>query len=140
MPIRMWVDRAKHLRCSTASGVITDRDFLDAYGGMALDPMNDPTLDHLADFSYVERLEVTSTALQSTARIMARRIDPGLAWAERRSKVAVVAPSDAVYGMLRMYQSYREADKSRVSICICRTMDEAREWLGLAEEPADAGR
>jgi hypothetical protein len=104
---------------------------------MALDSLCDPTLDHLADFSEVQRFDVTSAGLQSTARIMARRIDPGLAWAEARSKAAMVAPSDAVYGMLRMYQSYREADSARVSFCVCRTMAEARGWLGLAEEPAD---
>lgn len=135
MPIRVWVDRQRRLRRSTASGVVTDRDFIDAYGEMALDSLCDPTLDHLADFRGVERLEVTTAGLQSTARIMARRIDPGLMWAEMRSKVAMVAPCDVVYGMLRIYQSYREADNSRVAFCICRTMEEARSWLGLEEEP-----
>lgn len=138
MPIRLWIDRKERIRRSKAFGVVTDRDFIDVYGGMARDTLCDPTLDHLADFSDVERSEVTAAGLLETARIMARRIDPGLAWAEARSKVAMIATSDAVFDMLRMYQRYREADEPRVSFLICRTMDEARGWLGLPVRPEPA--
>src|SRR5688500_6238618 len=104
MPIRTWVERAPRLRRSAASGVVTDREFIEVYGGMARDSLNDPTLDHLADFSEVHRFEVTPDGLRDTAHVMQRRIDPGLMWAEVRSRVAAVAPADAVYGLLRMYQ------------------------------------
>jgi hypothetical protein len=131
LPIEMRVDRAAGVRYSTAFGVVTGREFFDTYATMAGAPDNDPTLNHLADFSNVSSFDVSPEVLQRTAEAIAARIDGALAKATVGPKVAAVAPSDAVFGLLRMYQSYRELQRSPVRFRVCRTMEEAREWLGL---------
>jgi hypothetical protein len=134
MPIEIWVDRARRIRYSAASDVVTDREFIDAYAGMLQDTTNDPTLDHLADFTAVERFDVTAETLQRTAELIGSRLDPALAATAVRPKVAAVAPSHSVFRLLRLYATSRVVQESPIDFRICRTMDEARRWLGLADD------
>ena len=41
--------------------------------------------------------------------------------------VAIVAPDNLAFGLLRMYEAYREED--RVKQCVFRTEEEAIDWL-----------
>ncbi len=133
MPIEIWVDHARRVRYSRASDVVTDREFVDVYSGMVRDPGYDPTLDHLADFTRVERLDLTADGLQRIADIMAERVDQHLSVIDSHPRVAAVAPADSSFGVLRIYEAYRELQDSPVRYRIFRTMSEARRWLELSE-------
>jgi hypothetical protein len=138
MSIEIWVDYVRRIRYSTARNVVTDREFIDVYGSMVRDPHYDPTFDHLADFTGVERLELTADGLQRIADIMVQRVDLPLASTDARPRVAAVAGADTTFGVLRIYEAFRALQDSPVRYQVFRTMDEARVWLGLpaARSPA----
>jgi hypothetical protein len=132
MPISTRVDLARRVRYAEASGLVTDADVA-AYGASMDDPSYDLTFDVIVDARGIDEVEVSTIALRRLAELMQRvdqaRLAPG-AW----PRVAIVAASAAVFGLARMYQSYREAQQSRRAYFVCRTMEEAHRWLGLDDE------
>jgi hypothetical protein len=142
MPIDIRVDSAERVRYSLCTGVVTDADMVAAYERVVDDPAFDPTLNVLADTRGIERVEITAGNIRKLAERRARneRVLRG------QARVAVVVSSDVVFGLARMYEVYRdpqsaqegdqEGDEKRY--LVCRTMNEARQWLGLAEGPAHA--
>jgi hypothetical protein len=136
MPISMRVDRARNVSYATATGVVTDADLRQLCARILSDPEYDPTADHIFDGNGIERLEVSPATLQEAAQLFARadrHISKGT-----RPKVAIVAPADAAFGLARMYETYREMQASPKRYLVCRTMTEARRWIGLPEEEAVA--
>lgn len=79
-----------------------------------------PTMRQLADFSEV----LTVTASSEVVRPIAKGAvyDPG-------ARCAIVAGSEVVFGMGRMYQQLRDGDGE--SVRVCSTMEEALAWLDL---------
>jgi hypothetical protein len=132
MAIRMWVDPVRKVSYTTATGVITDADVWEVCVGILSDPGYDPAADHIVDGGGIERLEVSPATLQEAAHLFARA-DRGIS-TSTRPKVAIVAPTDAAFGLARMYETYREMQPSPKRYLVCRTMTEARRWLGLPEE------
>ena len=138
----IWLDTNEHLRHAVARGTLTDRDLLEAWGDVLADPSYDPGADNLVDVSSVERFEVTPHGAQRLADVMAmcaREPAPGV-----RPRVACVAANDEAFNLLRMYEMYRERQGSPSRYFVCRTMEEARCWLGLpkidrAVEPSAVG-
>ncbi len=129
MPLDIWLDTDDRLRHTVGRGTLTDRDLLEAWGDALADPAYDPAADDLVDMSSVERFEVTPVGAQRLADVMqmcARAPSPGV-----RPKVACVAPSDDAFIVLRLYEMYRELQGSRSHYFVCRTVEEARCWLGL---------
>jgi hypothetical protein len=45
---------------------------------------------------------------------------------------------DAVYGLARLYEAYREAEGGTVEVF--RNLSDAEAWLGLSEESTDQDR
>jgi hypothetical protein len=135
MPIRLRVDPLRKVNYTTATGVITDAELRQACANVVASPDYDPSADHIVDGHAIERLEVSPETLQEAAQIFARtdrRIPVGT-----RSRVAIVAPTDATFGIARMYEAYRTMAPLPKRYLVCRTMEEARRWLGLPEkEPA----
>ena len=81
---------------------------------------------------YVEDLAVAPSAIQHIAELVAladRAIPAG-----SRPRAAIVAPADVAFGMARMYQARRESQDTPRQYFVCRTMAEARGWLGLTED------
>ena len=132
MPISIRVDPVRKISYTTATGVITDADLRQVCARILSDPDYDPAADHIFDGNGVERFEVSPATVQEAARLFARtdRAVPKGA----RPKVAIVAPADAAFGLARMYETYREMQTSPKRYLVCRTMTEARRWLGLPEE------
>jgi hypothetical protein len=129
MPLDIWLDADQHLRRAVARGTLTDRELLEAWGDALADPTYDPTADNLVDMSSVDRFEVTPVGAQRLADVMAmcaRPAPPGV-----RPRVACVAPTDDAFTVLRMYEIYRELQGSTSRYFVCRTIEEARCWLGL---------
>ena len=132
MPISIRMDLARRVRYAIATGVITDADILEDYAGVLSDPAYDHSVDEIFDGKDIERLEITSATVWEIAQVVARTdrtISQGA-----RPKVAIVAPSDATFGLARMFQAYREAQRSPKQYLVCRTVDEAHRWLGLPDD------
>jgi hypothetical protein len=51
---------------------------------------------------------------------------------------AIVVGQDAVYGLARLYEAYREAEGGTVEVF--RNLSDAEAWLGLSEESTDQDR
>jgi hypothetical protein len=131
MPIRMQIDPVRKLSYTTATGVVTDAELRQLCASMLANPDYDPSVDHIFDGHGIERLEVTPGTVQEAAQLFARTDR------RRQPRVAIVAPADATFGIARMYEEYRAMLPSPKSYLVCRTMEEARRWLGLPDdEPA----
>ena len=132
MTIQVRVDSVHRLRYAAASGILTDADVLEVYAGVLSDPGYDPALDMVFDCTAVERLDVKPETIAHIAALVARadRDIPE----DAHPRAAIVAPADALFGMARMYQAHRELQHAPRRYFVCRTMDEAVRWLGLAEE------
>jgi hypothetical protein len=133
MPIDIRVDLDRRVRYSVVSGVVTDADLLAAYERVVSDPEFDPTLNVLADTRGVERVDVSAKSVQLLAQRRAR--DERLLTTKPR--VAIVAASDVVFGLARMYEAYGDRQGDGDRYLVCRTIEEARRWLGLPDEPSD---
>jgi hypothetical protein len=129
MPMDIWLDPNEHLRHAVARGTLTDRDLLEAWGDALADPAYDPGADNLVDISQVDRFEVTPHGARRLADVMAMCARPAPAGV--RPRVACVAPDDDAFSVLRMYEMYRELQGSASRYFVCRSMEEARCWLGL---------
>jgi len=129
MPMDIWLDAERRLRHAAARGTLTARDLLAAGGGAVADPAYDPAVDNLVDISGAERFEVTPAGAQRLADVMAMCAKPPAPGV--RPRVAFVAPTDDAYDVLRMYEMYRERQGAPSRFFVCRSMEEARCWLGL---------
>ena len=131
MPIDTRVDNAERVRYSVATGVVTDGDIIEAYERVVGDPAFDPTLNVIADTRGVERAEITAGGIRELAERQARdeRVVHG------QPRVAVVVATDVIFGLARMYEAYSDQEADEKRYLVCRTMEDARRWLGLADEP-----
>jgi len=132
VPIVVEVDQTRRVRYASASGVLTDADVLEGYAAVLADPAYDAALDMVFDCSDVEWLAVAPSTIKQIAELVAladRAIPAGV-----HPRAAIVAPADVAFGMARMYQARREAQDAPRQYFVCRTMAEARSWLGLAED------
>jgi hypothetical protein len=130
VPIVVEVDQRRRVRYASASGVLTDADVLEGYAGVLADPTYDATLDMVFDCTAVECLAVAPATIKRIAELVAladRAIPPGV-----HPRAAIVAPADVAFGMARMYQARRESQDAARQYFVCRTMEEARCWLGVA--------
>ncbi len=129
MPLEIFLDADEHLRVAVGRGKLTDRELLEAWGDALADPSYDSAADNLVDMTGVEEFEVTPTGVQRLADVMALcqpLPKPGI-----RPRVACVASNDRAYDVLRMYEMYRELQGSPAHYFVCRSLEEARCWLGL---------
>lgn len=129
MPMDIWVEPDRQLRRAVARETLTDRDLLEAWGDALADPDYDPTYDNLVDMSGVERFEVTPFGAQRLADVMAMCAKPPAAGV--RPRVALVAADEHSFGLLRMYEMYRELQGAPARFFVTRSVEEARCWLAL---------
>lgn len=122
MPGAYTIDLPRSLVLSRGWGVLTDRELLAHVRALTTDSRFAPHFRQLADLRDV--MEVKFTA--STIREMVR-LNPFGAGARR----ALVVTSDELFGMARMYQLL--TDESPDELQIFRKMDDALQWLGIAD-------
>lgn len=108
-------------------GVVGDEDVLAYVREFRDDPDFGTGYAGLIDASGLERIEVTSQGVRDVAHLTTR-IEEVL----RGARVAIVAGTDAAFGMARMYQGVRV--DAPYEIQVFREVAEARRWLGLPEE------
>ncbi len=80
----------------------------------------------LLDYSGAAGLQKKkSEDLRETAAFFAR-------WAGRVQRVAILAPGDLAFGLMRMAAAYASEEGMKVSVF--RSRAEARSWLGVGED------
>jgi hypothetical protein len=118
------IDPSSGLVLTTAAGVVTDADVLGHLDALAADPRLPAVAAELADARGVTDPAVTSNGLWRAA---AREAAAGPPLSARR--LAIVAASDAAFGMSRVYQQL--ADGEAVRVRVFRDLAAARAWLGI---------
>ena len=91
---------------------------------MANDPRRKESLDELVDLSGVQGGSVPTRAIRDLAQFLLEkdRNTPG-------TKLAFIAPSDAAFGLARMFEAYR--DHPSFEIRVFRDSASALGWLEL---------
>jgi hypothetical protein len=120
------IDTQLPLVYTVFSGDVNNADFVEHLRSLRADPRFDSSMPELVDLRGVTAVSVTSAMIPASAR-----------WPLHSpyARRAVVAPTDLLYGLARMYQSYRD-DTGQAQLQIFRTLPPALEWLGLTEAPS----
>lgn len=127
MPLRCRIDEEADLVVTTAEGPVTAEDLL-AHARTLVRTPNRPTRE-LVDFSDRVEITVPTDAVRRTARLLADE-DANAAG----SRVAMVAKTNAVFGLMRLFEVYRE--HSSVAVRVFRDREEARRWLDAEQAVA----
>ena len=123
MGLTYVIDRERRLVRSRGVGVLTLRELQDFYSRLLTDPAFDPEYRSLGDLRAVTDVDVDSAGLVQAAAT------PVFIEGTKR---ALVATSDAVYGMARAYASYHE--RMGQVVRVFRQMELAEAWLDARDE------
>jgi len=128
LPIEYRVEHERRLVVARASGTLTDEDVF-GYQHEVWSRRELEGYDELVDMTDVERI-----ALPYAERVQdLAHLSVSMDTRYRASQLAVIAPSDAAFGIGRMYQTYRELDPhSTKQVGVFRTREEALAFLGIA--------
>lgn len=121
MPVTYAIDPKRCLICTRCAGHVTIQEVLDHFQALERDPACPRRLDVLLDLSQAASLP-ESSQIQAVSDALGRI----------RKKVqfgacAVVAPSDALFGMMRMFEVL--AQQYFRATHVFRAAPEAEEWL-----------
>jgi hypothetical protein len=134
MPVSVSVSSVDWVRAVVFSGTVTDNDLAAANDSIAR-CLLDPSMDLLVDTTGVDAIAARLDVLRAIA---SRRTQDARRAGVNMPRIAVVAPKAAVFGVARMYEAIRESASGAAGYFVCRTIAEARQWLGLSDE-ASAG-
>jgi hypothetical protein len=127
--IRIDIDTGANLRIVTFEGTIRDVDIIETFGAYWQSPDYDPSLNELYDCSNITTEDISSEGLRKIAGVNLdmNRSGPAV-------KVAMYAPTDVAFGLIRMYQVFVENSAS--DLRVFRDRNEALQWLGAAASDA----
>ncbi len=125
MPVNHSVDVNRPLVYTVFNGDVGEADFVEHLRSLSGDPLYDASMPELVDLRDVTSVSVSPDMIGTSARwplhsVFARR--------------AVVAPTDLLFGLSRMYQAYR-GEVGDTQFRVFRSLAPALEWLGLTEAP-----
>lgn len=126
--IAFCIDHARQLRTARFAGAITDRELLEAYERLLRDPSYRGDYDDLIDLREVTHMGVTSAGLH---RLIALYDERGAV--ETPTRNAIVAPTDVLYGVSRMFQTLR-GEGLAAELEVFRSLDDAERWI--ADKPS----
>ncbi len=121
MPITYRIDPEEGIVRTVVSGVVVDADLRGHEDQLAADPHFEPGMGQVIDGRFVEALNVSAEAVRNFVAYERSRYSARFAG----HRVAIVASSDVVFGMARMYQTL-----SGVEVGVFRSMPEALTFLG----------
>lgn len=124
MPVRQRVLPHHRLLVSVWEGTVTFAECLEHNRMLKADPGFEPTFNQLSD------TRTATTALTADEVRAMARINPFTATSRR----AVVVADQVMHAVTRMYEAQVD-DAGEVGIFA--TIDEAMEWLGLADDRED---
>ena len=120
MPIKYRVYREKQLLSAILSGDVSSVEMLSYLRKIRSEPNSD-NLDRLVTFEDIKDF-MTGEQIGNVA-IYENRLFPQMG-----NRIALVASSDAEYGLSRQYQLYRDHPPDKLKVF--RDMKEATDWLG----------
>lgn len=126
MPCGYTIDLARSLVLSRGWDVVMEREILAHVRALIADPLFAGNFHQLLDLRDVTNVQFTASTVRELVRL-----NPFGAGARR----AVVVTNDVVFGMARMYQIL--ADESPDELQIFRKMDDALQWLWIADAKAE---
>ena len=127
MPIRYRIDHQAKVVVAAGYGTLTDAELF-GYQREVWSRDDVAGFDELADMTGVEHIALPSPERLRDLAATAAAMD----YPSRRCRLAIVAPSDAVFGLGRMFQVRREQDPhSKKQVEVFRTMAEALQFLQL---------
>jgi len=120
LPLHFRIDREAEIVWTWAEGTVTADDLVEHARALTKTP--DRPRWELADFSDRAEIPVATETVRAVAGLLSREDvnRPG-------SRLALVAGNEAMFGMLRLFEAYRE--HSNVEICVFRDREEALRWL-----------
>ncbi len=124
MPVISQIDSSLGVVFTTFEGVVVKDDILAELHRFDVDSAFQPSFDHLVDLRGTTRLDVSTEGMHLVSMHSAFN---------EKSRRAIVAEKDEMFGVARMYQSLRELFKKPDQVRVFYTMEEARHWLGLDE-------
>jgi len=125
MPAYFKIDKQQKLVMSTAAGVFTMADVLEHQAKLLKDSDFDPSFSHLLDLTHIAKLDIETEEVHTLAQRSIFSPD---------SRRAILANTDFVFGVLRMYEILRQ-DFGASGIRVFRNLDDALEWV-LAKNTA----
>lgn len=131
MPIRFSIEPAKEMVRTTISGPILEADPVRYLSEVLDHPDYRPGYRALVVCTDVELGTFSSAAIRRFARFT-RAMEQEL----NGSRVAIVAPKLALYGLVRMYQLVRSPP---YEVAVFRELSEAEAWLGGSDAGSGAG-
>jgi hypothetical protein len=129
MPISVSVSSIDWVRHFVFTGIVSDADILAAYNVVA-QCLLDPSMDLVIDTTGVERVAITDNGLRTLA---VRRARDAYGDGVALPRMVVVAPDARVFAVAQKYESALQSEAHRGRCLVCRTMEEARSFLGLAQ-------
>lgn len=125
MPASYSIDTERKLVLSRIWGSPTEEEILDHGRRLRADSCFQPDFRQLLDMSELKEILISSQRVRQAAR--EQFFSPG-------ARRAVVAQSDATYGMARMYALASEAEGQTIEVF--RDFCAAEAWLGVEEDAA----
>jgi hypothetical protein len=122
MPADFTIDPTYRLIHTRLSGALTDAELIAMEARLRVHPHYEVTHDHLIDATDVTEVGITGAGVQHIVRVTPN----GMGCAGRR---VIVAPTDALYGMARMFQQLRGAEPPELAVV--RSRAEAETLLDL---------
>ena len=127
MPIAYQIDHDRRLVVARGQGILTDEDVF-GYQRDVWSRQDVQGYSELVDMSAVEQIDGASVDRMRQLASLSASMDA----ASSPSRFAIVAPSDAAFGLGRMYQTFRHMEGSSTKeISVFRTVSEALQFLGL---------
>ncbi len=127
MPIAFRVDHERRVVVAVAHGVLTLQEMFQYQRDLAAQPGIEGYYE-LVDMTPVTDVGASpATQFRGLAGFAATTDQPG-----RRSRFAIVAPTDLLFGLGRMYQAYRASEPgSTKEVGVFRTQEEACAFLDI---------
>jgi hypothetical protein len=107
-------------------GHVSDADLVEHQRALLADPRFDSSFCELVDLRDVTEVSVKSRMVKESAMWPLHAI---------KARRAIVAPSDVLFGLSRMYQLYR-GEVGEAHLGVFRTLEPALEWLGIDPQSA----
>jgi len=120
MPFNSVIDADRRLVVTTGTGVVTGDEGLACCVQLKDRKDFDPAFNQLLDFTPATRFDATAAQLRTIA------LQPLFSRASRR---AIVAPNPTIFGLARMFESYRSISEVGEHVMVFSAMDKALEWL-----------
>jgi hypothetical protein len=120
MPFSSVIDASRHLVVTTATGDLTGDEGIACCTHLKERADFDPAFNQLIDFTHATRFDATTAQLRTIAT------QPLFSAASKR---AIVATKPTIFGLARMFESYRGASDLGEHVMVFREMREALEWL-----------